>query len=99
MAWVDLLCNKFVKFELNFSLEVSVVSLLDLRDGLARVESLWADLCAVHDGLAPVELEGLVQLLQSLIRGLVSAIDDPPVGLEEDGGTEVLVRVPPVGWA
>lgn len=30
--------------------------LLDVRDGAARVEVLGADLGAVHDGVAPVQL-------------------------------------------
>ena len=30
---------------------------------------------------------------------LVSGIGEPSVGLHEDGWAEVLLRVPPVGWA
>ena len=76
-----------------------MVRFLDLSDGLTWVESLWTDLGTVHDCLAPVKLKGVVKLLDSLSGGLVSAVDDPPVGLEQHRGAEVLVRVPPVRWA
>lgn len=71
-------------------------SLLDLGDGLAGIEVLRTDLGAVHDGVAPVELEGVVEVVQAFLGGGVAGILDPPVGLHEDGRSEVLVGVPPV---
>ena len=53
-------------------------TLLDFGNSLARVEPLWADLGAVHDCFAAVELVSIIQLSQSLIGEVVSAIDDPP---------------------
>ena len=38
--------------------------LLDLSDGLSRVEALGAGLRAVHDGVASVHGEGVPQLVQ-----------------------------------
>ena len=38
--------------------------LLDLGDGLSRVEALGAGLRAVHDGVASVHGEGVPQLVQ-----------------------------------
>ena len=55
------------------------MGLLDLCDGLTGVQSLGAHLGAVHDGLAPVELEGVVKLLYPFVRPLVPAVYDPPV--------------------
>jgi hypothetical protein len=72
-------------------------SLLDLGNGLSRIEVLRADLGAVHDGVAPVELEGVVEVVQPLRRHLVAGILDPPVGLHQNGRSQVLVGVPPVG--
>ena len=61
--------------------------------------------------MAAVELEAVVQRLQTLLRLLVSRVNDPAVGLKdsnsstspgftthlhEDGGSQVLVGVPPV---
>jgi len=74
-------------------------SLLDLRNGLSGIEVLRADLCAVHDGVATVELEGIVEVVQSLRRHLVTGILDPPIGLHQNGRSQVLVGVPPIGGA
>ena len=71
--------------------------MLDLVDGTTRVEILGTSVRAVHDGVAAVQLVGVVQTLQTLLRHLVTRIRDPAVRLLEDGGTEVLVRMPPVG--
>ena len=72
-------------------------SLLDLCNGLTGIEMLRANLGAVHDGVAPVELEGIVEVVQALRRHLVAGILDPSVGLHEDGRSQVLIGVPPVG--
>jgi hypothetical protein len=47
--------------QLNHAKEItSTYPLLDHGDGLAWVESLGAGLGAVHDGVAAVQLEGVV---------------------------------------
>ena len=71
----------------------------NLRDRLARVEVLRAGLAAVHDRLAAVDLEGVVEELETLGRLRVAAVGEPAVRLQEDGRPEVLVRVPPVRGA
>ena len=71
----------------------------NLRDRLARVEVLRAGLAAVHDRLAAVDLEGVVEELEALGRLRVAAVGEPAVRLQEDGRPEVLVRVPPVRGA
>ena len=55
--------------------------LLELSDGLAGIETLGAGLGAVHDSVAPVQLEGVVQLRQSLGGHLVSRVLHPAEGL------------------
>ena len=57
---------------------------------------LGTDLGAVHDGVATVQLEGVVELGQALLGVVVAAVLDPAVGLHQHGGAEVLVGVPPV---
>ena len=57
--------------------------LLDVSDRLGGVESLGTGLGAVHDRVAAVELEAVVQSLQSLLSLLVTRVDDPAVGLRE----------------
>lgn len=57
---------------------------------------LGTDLGAVHDGVATVQLEGIVELGQTFLGVIVAAVLDPPIGLHEDRRAEVLVGVPPV---
>src|SRR5262245_10210252 len=47
--------------------------LLDLGDGLRRVEALGAGFGAVHDGVAAVEPERILELVEALAPGLVAA--------------------------
>lgn len=70
--------------------------LLDLGDGLARVEALRAGPGAVHDRVAPVHAERVLQLVQPGRGRLVTGVDDPAVRLHQDGRPQVLVAVPPV---
>ena len=62
--------------------------LLDGTDGLARVEALGAGLGAVHDGVAAVQLEGVVQLSQALGGALVTTVLNPS-GSKRDRKREV----------
>src|SRR5690606_26194398 len=73
--------------------------LLDLADGLGGIEPLRAGAGAVHDGVAAVELEGILQLVQARAGVLVAAVDDPAVGLQQDRRAEVALAVPPVARA
>mmetsp|Transcript_737 Transcript_737/g.2988 ORF Transcript_737/g.2988 Transcript_737/m.2988 type:complete len:298 (-) Transcript_737:19-912(-) len=71
-------------------------TLLHVGNGLSGVQVLRAGLAAVHDGVAAVELEGVVQLLDPLSSDRVTAVFNPPIRLHEDGRSEVGVRSPPV---
>lgn len=70
--------------------------LLDLGNGQARVQALGTSLGAVHDGVATVDGEVVLKFGQSFVAELVARVNDPSVGLQEDGRAQVLVRVPPV---
>lgn len=67
-----------------------------LVNGCLGVEAFRASHCAHADVLALLQLEALRQFFQSFLRILVSGVDDPAVGLHEDGGAEILVGMPPV---
>ena len=55
----------------SFSLSLTLHHhLLDFRDGLGGVQPLRAGLRAIHDGVAAIELEGVVELLQPLLAVL-----------------------------
>src|SRR5712675_1949209 len=70
--------------------------LLDLGDRLGGVEALRAGLGAVHDGMAPVEPERILEVVEALAGRLVARILDPAMRLQERGGTEKALGVPPV---
>src|SRR3954447_16566805 len=53
---------------------------LDVGNRLGRVEALRAGLGAVHDGVAAVEPERILEIVQPLAGRLVSAIDQPALG-------------------
>jgi len=74
-----------------------VDGVLQLVDGATGVQLLGTRVRAVHDRVAAVQLVGVVQTLQTLLRHLVTRVRDPTVRLLEDGGTQILVGVPPVG--
>src|SRR5690606_6672123 len=73
--------------------------LLDGADGLRGVQPLRAGPRAVHDGVAAVELERVLEVVQALAGILVARVHDPAVGLEQDRGAQVAVAVPPVAGA
>ena len=70
--------------------------LLDLGDGAGGVQTLGAGSCAVQDGVAAVDGHAVVNGVLALSGLLVTRVGEPAVGLEENGGTEVLLAVPPV---
>lgn len=49
--------------------------------------------------MATVHGHAVIERRLALHLLLVTGIRQPSVGLEEDGWAEVLLRVPPVGWA
>src|SRR5690606_23730968 len=73
--------------------------LLDRGDGLGRVQPLRANLGAVHDGVAAIELEWILEVVETLLRGLVAAVDQPAIGLQQHGRAEIFLAVPPVARA
>jgi hypothetical protein len=78
---------------------VPVRSLLDLGDGQAGIEALRAGLGAVHDGVAAIEAERVLELVEPLAGPLIARIGDPAVGLQQYGGAQITVAVPPVAGA
>jgi hypothetical protein len=49
--------------------------------------------------VASVKAHAVVKRVLALSNLLVSRVSDPAVRLEEHGGAEVLLLIPPVGWA
>src|SRR5687767_14566049 len=69
---------------------------LGLCDRLGGVEALGADVGAVHDRVAAVEPERVLELVEPLAGMFVAAVGKPAIGLEQDRRTEEAVRIPPV---
>jgi hypothetical protein len=70
--------------------------LLDLGNGFARVQALGTGPGAVEDGMATVHAHAVVQSGLALGSTFVAGVNEPSVGLQEDGGTKVLFGIPPV---
>src|SRR5829696_5239793 len=70
--------------------------LLDLGDGLCRVQALRAGVGAVHDRVAAIEPERIMQVVEALAGGFVAAVDEPAIGLKQGCGAQEPVAVPPV---
>lgn len=49
--------------------------------------------------MASVQRHAVVQCILPRRRPLVTGVRDPPVALQQHGRAEVLLAVPPVGWA
>src|SRR5215467_3437720 len=73
--------------------------LLDLSDRLRRVQALRAYGCAVHNGVAAIKPKGVLKMIEALSGRLVARIHDPAIGLQQGGGTQEPLLVPPIGWA
>ena len=56
---------------------------LDSRNGLRRIEALGAAVGTVHDGMAAVEFEGIVERMESLLGGAITAVLQPALGLKQ----------------
>src|SRR5262245_17366611 len=73
--------------------------LLDLADCLGGIQILRTRFGAVHDRVAAVQPERILQRIESLAGRFVAAVDDPAVGGEQRGGPEKAIAVPPVARA
>mmetsp|Transcript_21459 Transcript_21459/g.31583 ORF Transcript_21459/g.31583 Transcript_21459/m.31583 type:complete len:99 (+) Transcript_21459:189-485(+) len=65
--------------------------LLDMRNGLTRIQMLGTNLGTIHDGVTPIQLEGIIELLQSLLRMGISRIFDPTVCLHQDSRSQIRI--------
>ena len=72
--------------------------LLDLRDGLGRVQTLGTRSGAIQDRVTAVQTHAVLQHLLALRMALVAGIVQPAERLEQDGRAKVFFAVPPVRW-
>src|SRR5258708_12421375 len=69
---------------------------LELGDGFRGVEALRARLGAVHDGVAAVEPERVLEIVESFAGGLIAGILHPARRLQQRAGATTPVPVPPL---
>lgn len=74
-------------------------ALLDLCNRLPGIQPLRTRPRAIQDGMAPIQAHVVIQHRLPLALVLVAGIGEPAVRLQEDGGAEVLLAVPPVRGA
>ncbi len=72
---------------------------LDLANCLGRVQALRTHVYTVHDGVAAEQTVWVFQVVQTLTRGLITAVGNETVSLQQTGRAYELVRVPPERWA
>lgn len=78
---------------------VLLVHVLQVVQSVPGVQAFRAGEGAHADLVAFSQLGVSADLLEALVGELVSGVDNPPVGLHQDGGAEVLLGMPPVGGA
>src|ERR1700745_2010322 len=72
---------------------------LELGDRLGGIETLRTGLGAIHDGVAAVEPERVLEIVEALAGGLVAGVLDPARRLQQRRGAEETCAVPPVARA
>jgi len=75
------------------------VKLFKVTKGASGVETLGASEGAHTDLVALTELHVSSKLLKSLVSVLIARVNNPSVGLHEDGRTEIVLGMPPVTGA
>src|SRR6202790_2904466 len=64
-----------------------------------RVEPFRTGIGAVHDGVAAIETERILEPVEALTGMLVPTVDQPPMRLQQDRWAEITILVPPVARA
>src|SRR5437762_568139 len=59
---------------------------LELGDRFRGVQTLWARLGAVHDGVAAVEPERIFEIVEPFSGGFIAGVLDPAGCLQQRGG-------------
>jgi hypothetical protein len=72
---------------------------LDFGDCFCWVQAFRASLGAIQDRVATIEAERVLDIVEPLARCLVTRIDEPAIGLQQHGGAEIAIAVPPIARA
>src|SRR5436305_13452424 len=69
---------------------------LGIGNRTRRVEPFGTGLGAIHDGVAAIETERVLEPVEALAGTLIAAVGEPAIGLQQDRRAEILVLVPPI---
>src|SRR5262245_25300258 len=69
---------------------------LELGNRLGGIETLRAGLRAIHDGVAAVKAERVFEIVEPLAGRFITRVRDPARGLQQRGGAEEALAVPPI---
>src|SRR6266404_4970114 len=72
---------------------------LEFGNRLGRIEALGAGLGAVQDGVATIEPERVLEIVEPLAGGFVARILDPSRCLQQRCRPQEALAVPPIAWA
>src|SRR5512146_943979 len=73
--------------------------LLDLGDRLRGIEALGANIRAIHDRVAAIKPERILEMIESFAGRFVARIREPAIGLQKRRWTKIALRIPPIGRA
>src|SRR6266404_7419865 len=71
----------------------------EFGDRLGRIEALRAGLGAVHDGVAAIQPERILEIVEPLAGRLVARVLDPACRLQQCRGPQEALTVPPIARA
>ncbi len=71
----------------------------DAGNSLARIQTFWAGLGAVHDSMTAIKGKSVIQSIQTFIRLVIAAVSDPTIGLQQHCWSQIFLAVPPIAWA
>lgn len=54
----------------------------DFGNSFGRIEAFWTGISAIHNRVATIQLEGLIQFIQSLFIIIIPTISQPAVSLQ-----------------
>jgi len=69
-----------------------------LGNSTSGIEIFRTDGCTVHDGATAKEFHTVINEFESVGGGAITRVLNPPKGLHQNGGPEILITIPPVRW-
>ena len=72
---------------------------LDLGNGFGWIQALGTGFGAIQDRMTAVKPERILDAIKPLPLQFVATVDQPAIGLQQNGRSKITVAIPPVTWA